>query len=316
MRRRLFAATLALTGALTGALCAADTNARWDFLRMNLQVFPGTEKIFEADDALFWKLKPNLRRVRASEKLPNAPELPFRVSTDGAGRRLTVEAKDSSTTVLFLGDSCTFGIPVEDEEAFPARVGALTGARAINAGVPGYSAFQGRLVLENALLTEKPDAVVITFWVNGRTVWDHLSDAEHQELMAAERAGEMSRHRVMRLLRRVLPEGRPRLTDEEFAEQIRAMVGMADAAGAQPLIVIWPAAVQLDGGEEHPRQALLRRIAGEMKTPLVDPLEAFRAKGGERLYVDAVHATAAGYDVAAREIADALRTIDENPRQP
>lgn len=305
MRRRLLAAGLALTG----VLWAADSNARWDFLRMNLQVFPGTEKIFEADDALFWKLKPNLRRVRASEKMPDAAELPFHVSTDSAGRRLSGKAPEAAKTILFLGDSCTFGIPVEDEEAFPAQVGARLGVRAINAGVPGYSAFQGRLVLEIALKTEKPDAVVITFWVNGRTVWDHLSDAEHQELMAAERAGEMSRHRVMRLLRRVLPEGRPRLTDEEFAEEIRAMVRMTREADVQPLLVIWPAAVQMSGGEEHPRQSLLRRIGKETGAPVIEPLAAFRAHSGERLYADAVHATAAGYAVAAKEIAAALEAL-------
>ncbi len=304
MRPRL----LALGLALAGALWAADSNARWDFLRMNLQVFPGTENIFQADDALFWKLKPNLRRVKASEKLPDV-EFPFRVSTDAAARRLTGEADAESKTVLFLGDSCTFGIPVEDEEAFPARVGAKLGARAINAGVPGYSAFQGRLVLAAYLAEHKPEAVVITFWVNGRTVWDHLSDAEHQELMAAERAGEMSRHRVMRLLRRVLPEGRPRLTEEEFEEEIRGMIELAREAGAQPLVVIWPAAVQMAGGAEHPRQTLLRRIAQETSTAVAEPLGAFRRKGGERLYADAVHATAAGYAVAAEEIAAALEGL-------
>ncbi len=304
MRRRL----LALGLALAGALWAADSNARWDFLRMNLQVFPGTENIFQADDALFWKLKPNLRRVKASEKLPEA-EFPFRASTDAAGRRLTGEAKAGSKTVLFLGDSCTFGIPVEDAEAFPARVGANLGVRAVNAGVPGYSAFQGRLVLADYLAEHKPDAVVITFWVNGRTIWDHLSDAEHQELMAAERAGEMSRHRVMRLLRRVLPEGRPRLTEEEFEAEIRIMIEMAREAGAKPLVVIWPAAVQIAGGEEHPRQTLLRQVSQETGAPLVEPLQAFRAQGGESLYADAVHATAKGYAVAAQEIATALEPL-------
>lgn len=304
MKRRLLVVGLLLTA----ALWAADSNARWDFLRMNLQVFPGTEKIFQADDALFWKLKPSLRRVRASERLPDV-EFPFRVSTDAQGRRLSGDAPDAAKSVLFLGDSCTFGIPVEDEEAFPARVGAELGVRAVNAGVPGYSAFQGRIVLENALTGEKPDAVVITFWVNGRTVWDHLSDAEHQELMAAERAGEMSRHRVTRLLRRVLPEGRPRLTDEEFAGEIRAMIRMAREAEVEPLLVVWPAAVQMAGGEEHPRQAILREIGGETSTTVVEPLAAFRAQGGERLYADAVHATAAGYAVAAKDIAAVLEPL-------
>ncbi|MBI1356376.1 MAG: hypothetical protein GC160_18700 [Acidobacteria bacterium] len=308
--KRLLGAGLLLTAAFGAAtLAAADSNARWDFLRMNLQVFPGTEKIFQPDDLLFWKLRPNLQEVPASEKLPDA-EHAFRVSTDAEGRRRTPAGAEGAKTMLFLGDSCTFGIPVNDAEAFPARVGEALGVRAINAGVPGYSAFQGRLVLEQALAAgERPDVVVITFWVNGRTVWDHLSDAEHSELMAAERAGEMSRHRVTRLLRRVLPEGRPRLTEEEFGSEIRAMVEAARKAGAVPVLVVWPSAVQMDGGMEHPRQTLLRTIGRETGTVVAEPLEAFRAAGGARLFVDPVHATAEGYEVAARAVAAALAKL-------
>jgi hypothetical protein len=48
MTRR--AAALLATAA-PGALAAAeDANARWNFLRTNLSVFPGTEKIFKSDD--------------------------------------------------------------------------------------------------------------------------------------------------------------------------------------------------------------------------------------------------------------------------
>ena len=291
------------------AVGAAESNPRWDFLRMNLQVFPGTEKIFQADDALFWKLRPNLRNVPASEKLERS-EHPFRVSTDAAGRRRTPAAPETARTVLFLGDSCTFGIPVEDDEAFPAVVGRTLGVRAVNAGVPGYSAFQGRVALERALAKgERPDIVVITFWINGRTIWDHLSDAEHLELMAAERAGEMSRHRVTRLLRRALPEGRPRLTEDELAAEIRAMIAAARAAGAAPLVVSWPTAHQMTGGDEHPRQSLLREVARAEKAAFVELMQAFRAAGGEGLFVDPVHATAGGYQTAAREIGAAIARL-------
>ena len=122
-------------------------------------------------------------------------------------------------TVLFLGDSCTFGIPVNDNEAFPALVQQkMEGIQSINAGVPGYSAFQGRLFLEGTDSAFRPDVVVVTFWPNDRSVWDHLGDAEHQELIAAEQSGEFSRYRIVRLLRRATPGKRPRLTDEEFAD--------------------------------------------------------------------------------------------------
>ena len=201
----------------------AEENARWNFLVTNLDIFPGTEQLFQPDEKLFWRLKEDLRNVKASEKLPDA-EYRFKVSTSAEGYRLVPKSKTSDTSVLFLGDSCTFGIPVNDEEAFPARTQKLLDKegieiQAINAGVPGYSAFQGRLQLEQ--LAEPPDIVVVTFWPNGRSIWDHLSDAEHEQLLAAERSGEFSGLRFTRLWRRATPGNRQRLNDEEFAEQLR-----------------------------------------------------------------------------------------------
>jgi hypothetical protein len=165
--------------ALISAAPAAAENARWDFLVTNLDVFPGTGQFFEPDEKLFWRLKKNLRGVKASEKLP-AIEFPFTVSTNAEGRRVVPGNPGSSDkTVLFLGDSCTFGIPVNDDETFPARTkaklarGPAIEIHAVNAGVPGYSVFQGRLLLEQ--FTTPPDIVVVTFWPNDRSIWDHLS---------------------------------------------------------------------------------------------------------------------------------------------
>jgi lysophospholipase L1-like esterase len=295
-----------LAASAPAALAADDRNARWNFLKTNLSVFPGTEKIFESHDELFWRLKPNLRDVEAAERLKDG-EWPFRISTDADGRRVCPTKPDAERAALFLGDSCTFGIPVNDAEAFPAQCQELVpDLRAVNAGVPGYTAFQGRLLLERLGPALRPDVVVIAFWVNGRTVWDHLSDLEHHELLAAERAGEMSRHRVTRLLRRVTPGERPRLTEEEFASEVRTLIRLSLEAGARPVVVVWPSAVQMDGGEAHPRQALLLKVAGAEGVDSVDLTAPFRSKGGRNLFVDPIHATREGYRVAAEALAGAL----------
>ena len=297
-----------LAASAPAALAAEEHNARWSFLRTNLSVFPGTEKIFESDDNLFWRLKAGLRNVEAAERLPEG-EWPFRVSTDGQGRRVCPQRPDALRTALFLGDSCTFGIPVDDGESFPARCQELVpGLRAVNAGVPGYTAFQGRLLLEKLGPALRPELVVLTFWVNGRTVWDHLSDLEHHELLAAERAGEMSRHRVTRLLRRVTPGDRPRLTEEELAAEMRTLIRLSRGCGARPVIVVWPSAVQMDGSAPHPRQTLLAEVARTEEVASVDLASAFRNAGGRRLFVDPVHATREGYRVAAEAVAGSLET--------
>jgi len=307
---RLVAGAAALVINCAFLLHAADSNPRWSFLVTNLEVFPGTEKIFEPDPTLFWRLKPNLEKVRAAERLPDA-EYPFQVSTDADGRRRTPAAPDGAGTVLFLGDSTTFGIPVNDEDSFPARVQHhLKGVRCINAGVPGYSAYQGRLLLETAGARIKPDAVVITFWPNGRTVWDHLSDHEHAELLAAERTGELSRHRLTRLLRRVTPGERQRLNEEEFAAEIRAIIKGCRELGAVPVVQIWPARNQMaDSGLVVDRQQILRQVARESGARTVDLVSAFRAEPGEKLFVDSVHATKLGYELAAKRLSAVLDQV-------
>ena len=304
MSRTAAAVVLAL---MAVSLCRGEEpNARWSFLRTNLQVFPGTEKIFQPDPHLFWKLKPNLAGVQAAEKLPGR-EYRFSVSTDGAARRRTPESPLDAPEILFLGDSCTFGIPVDDDESFPSVAGQLLGARAINAGVPGYSAFQGRVLMEK--LEASPRAVVITFWVNGRTSWDHLSDAEHLELLAAERAGELSRHRVTRLLRRMTPGSRPRLSEEEFADELRKTVALARDRGARPLLAVWPSQRQMSGEEADPRQRIVATVGAETGVPVVELADRFRVSGGLRLFVDPVHATAKGYRIAGEAVAEALRPL-------
>ena len=303
--RRAFA--LSASAALCSPILAGEpSNPRWDFLRANLSVFPGAEALFEPDERLFWRLKPNLRDAPAAERLPES-EWPFRVSTDADGRRRTPSV-DADETALFLGDSCTFGIPVEDDEAYPAVVQSLiSGLRAVNAGVPGYSAFQGRKLLEVLGPALRPRVVVFAFWVNDRTVWDHLSDAEHEELLAAERAGEFSRHRLTRLLRRAAPGDRPRLNDGEFADETRRAIELSREVGARPLIAIWPTGPQVSGGDVHPRQRLLRETAQSAGAAVADLAPALRASGRRDLFVDPVHATRDGYRLAGEALAPFVR---------
>jgi len=284
-----------------------SSNPRWEFLRTNLDVFPGTEKLFEPDTSLFWRLRPNLKSVRAAERLPDK-EFQFSVSTDAKGRRLIPQPPIVRHMVLFLGDSCTFGIPVNDNEAFPALVQQkIEGIQSINAGVPGYSAFQGRLLLEGTNSALRPDVVVATFWPNDRSVWDHLGDAEHQELIAAEQSGEFSRYRIVRLLRRATPGKRPRLTDEEFAVQIRQIVRWCHERGSKPILQIWPVQQQMATTDEIDRQQILRKIASEDRVPVVDLVPLFRQRRDAILFVDSVHATKEGYALVADALVQVIR---------
>jgi lysophospholipase L1-like esterase len=310
----LFCLDLGFPPSGVSSLAAAD-NARWEFMLANLDVFPGIDKIFEADSRMFWKLRPNLQMVPAAEKLPKA-EFPFTISTDRFGRRLIPEVDASRHTVLFLGDSCTFGIPVNDDETYPALLQQrLKQVRCINAAVPGYSSYQGRLILEQwDDPTQRPDVVVITFWPNDRSIWDHLSDIEHAQLVAAEASGKTTSIRLTRLLRRALPGSRPRLNEHEFEREIRNILRWCEQRGATPVLQVWPARRQVESLEEVDRQEILRRIAAQTGVTLVDLVPAVRAQKGAKLFSDTIHMTRDGHVLVASTLQPVLEKALADPK--
>jgi lysophospholipase L1-like esterase len=79
--------------------------------------------------------------------------------------------------LLSLGSSITFGWGVPAAEVFPEIVRkGLEKAfpkgsfETLNAGVPGYSSFQGMLYLEMIIPRFRPDVVVAEFGINDGTV--------------------------------------------------------------------------------------------------------------------------------------------------
>jgi lysophospholipase L1-like esterase len=166
----------------------------------------------------------------------------------------------------------------------------------------------------------KPDVVVIAFGFNDQLQWDNRSDLEHAESIAARSGSNLPRLRFFDLLRAVLssrddkePEdARPRLTDDEFASQIRAMIRWCRENDTEPVALVWPMALQMVDGAESAKQETLGRVAGEESVRLVDPVYDMRTHGGSSLFRDAVHANAAGCrrvaDVLVPVLRDALET--------
>lgn len=100
--------------------------------------------------------------------------------------------------VLVLGDSFTYGLGVQDEETFCARLAAgLPGLEVVNAGVNGYGTGQQLLALREEGLAFAPDVVIVGFFANDLA--DNVSgptrerfvleDGELRERAAADASG-------------------------------------------------------------------------------------------------------------------------------
>jgi lysophospholipase L1-like esterase len=124
------------------------------------RIEPKREENFVYDPLLFWRLRPNTRmgptRTNSqglrSEEIPAHPADEFRV--------------------LSLGESSTIAGRLEYDATYSALVERMIGRvgdrrlRVINAGVPGYSLFQGWAYLAHRGLDLEPDAVLLYFGYN------------------------------------------------------------------------------------------------------------------------------------------------------
>jgi hypothetical protein len=120
-------------------------------------------RIFEADPELGYVLRPGLntrRRVGENGEY-------YHLTTNAQGRRIdpTWAPGREQTTVVLLGDSCTFGEGVDDDKTAAAYL-AHSGFQVINLGVPGYGTNQELLCFRRFLADGGKADVVVTIVSN------------------------------------------------------------------------------------------------------------------------------------------------------
>jgi lysophospholipase L1-like esterase len=157
--------------------------------------------ILKPDDALIWKNLPGARRAYVDIFTPVwqdsdrmallrrfAPWLPeafrrnpvWRISLNEDGFRsapIPAVKRAGVLRIACIGDSWTFGMNVNQDQTYPARLEALlkqerpaSEVEVINFGVLGYSSFQGLELLKRRVLDLHPDVLVIGFGMNDSDV--------------------------------------------------------------------------------------------------------------------------------------------------
>ena len=164
--------------------------------------------------------------------------------------------------VLAFGDSLTFGIGANPQESYPAQLEALIGRKVVASGVPGEVSTEGLARLSSAIDEAKPQLVILCHGGND-------------------------------LLRK--------LDDAQAANNIRAMVRLAKAQGAQVVLI------------GVPRPGLLPSAAGfyeDIARELGVPYEGTTLRKiltDNALKSDLVHPNAAGYARLAEAVAALLK---------
>jgi len=145
------------------------------------------EKGFVNEDAYAYKpdlrygylLKPNLKITVSNyssaifiDKLP-----PWKIESDSKGNRISAQGSvnpiTESMTIHVLGDSSSFGWGVNFEDSYPQQLIKIlkdspdfSRATIKNHSIPGFTSFQGRLLLEDKVKIEKNDIVLVSFGFN------------------------------------------------------------------------------------------------------------------------------------------------------
>jgi lysophospholipase L1-like esterase len=226
--------------------------------------------------------------------------------TNALGLRDDEVEGDGRRRILAIGDSCTFGWGVEQAEPYPQALQALLddGAqrgryRVINAGVPGYTSYHGLLYLRERGLALHPAVVIAGYGFNDIVpAGDVIASLERQRRMmlllrlddALLDSSRLWRWLRVKTLRPPSPTLPLRSTPVQYGENLREIVELARAAGAQPILLDFFA----PNSPQREHMAALEAAARDLGVPLL-------VYEGPRL--DVVHPTREGY----REFAAQLR---------
>lgn len=205
--------------------------------------------LVEADPELFWRLAPSIRLEQDRRPfyglISNAQGL--REDHEIAARKAPRERR-----ILFVGDSCTFGYLLRPEESYvqvvEERLRAqfpATPIECINAGVPGYTLFQGWRFLETRGRELQPDLVVLNFGWNENASWDGQGDFDsHRRLRARQPPAWLGWSALARRLwslqagEKAADGMRPRLTPDEFSGLLESCRNTTRALGAELLVLV------------------------------------------------------------------------------
>lgn len=275
-----------------------EGGARILLLHVPFSLYPSPENCLQRSALLSQDFRPHCTGLLAQTSF----------HTNSLGLRGDEIHDDASMRVLTIGDSCTWGWRVADDESYPARLQQLFDHRwgagqyqVINAGVPGSTTFQGVQYLRERGLRLKPALVIAAYGFNDASEGGdeatlvarqapfipllELDDWLLQNSLAYKRArwnAWYSQH--------LSPE--PRVAVDKYAGNLRHIVSLAREHDA---------AVMLVGFGAGPRYGTMRAtVAAELNVPLV------RFKGPK---MDLVHPTADAYRDLATEVIDRL-TVD------
>ena len=309
-----------------------------DFYQVN-SFFPQNRDInftdvYTKDHNLFWRLK---RSISTNSELFSA--LQYRTNAMGF-RGTDFPPKTDRPRILALGNSCTFGWGVTEDSVYTADLQRMLPAfDVLNCGAPGYSSYQGKILLHEVAPKLKPDIALIMFgwndhWPAGHGITDKeqrfppqwaLDIQNHLSALATYKAlrqlslrlagGEAKQSRMDQL------SGARRVPLTDFRDNLREMITYCREKGITPVLLIPPIAslsnyfpgktVSAFHDLHRSYQRAIAAVGANENVRVIDLQPAFDTRTDlyDNAANDAIHFNATGHLLVAEQILPLLDSI-------
>ena len=194
--------------------------------------------------------------------------------TNSLGLRGDEVPDDGTVRILAIGDSCTWGWGVSESESYPSFLQRMLDYNSgghrytvINAGIPGFTSYQGLLYLRERGALLRPEIVLIGYGFNDQTRVGEIRDliATNRRMMPVLQVDKiLGTHSLLyRWMRNKLirprPEGLPpRVSIDQYDANLAAIVDLVRTMGARPVLLSF---LKADNAYAPPEQAVADRLA-------------------------------------------------------
>ncbi len=154
--RKFFHIILTILLSVGGALLVAEWFVRTEEARQQRKEHLD-QGMYLYDLKLGWKLSPDWsgRHEHADY------DVSYTITRQGYRDSFPQEKQAGQPLIAFVGDSFTFGLGVGDGETFVDILDEQSDSVFVNCGIPGYSTDQQCLLIEDDVLSYKPDQVIL-----------------------------------------------------------------------------------------------------------------------------------------------------------
>jgi lysophospholipase L1-like esterase len=277
------------------------------------------------DETLYWRFNPG-RFEMACPEIDGPTQ--FFINNDGVRHSSPISAKKEGVTrIVCLGDSTTFGVDLQDSSTYPAllqkefdRQYGSGSYEIINAGVPGYTAYQGLELLREKYETWDPDIITLYFGENDNyDVKRFYQELEHNML---KRVDESLRRnlRIYSFFKKIKQSVEMKVNsvsnrvvhEEIFIDNLNALVRFAHGKKIDILMVTYPTYNEVYSAKEHAYNKVIREIATKNDVFLIDLVAAFRKEKENQLFTDNLHHTSQGSRIVAEALFRAIKKEERN----